>query len=108
MRVFIYAGNQRSHSVVLRSHFPFSAEHTIKNVLKSLEKIEKQRCNCYETEGVTTELRNTELCASHMKPFKYRTLYISTINTLAALIIFIVAPCILKSILFTLQQITIY
>jgi hypothetical protein len=89
MRVFIFARNQRDHSVVLWSHFPFSTKLTIKNVLKSLDKIEKQICNCYESDGVTTELRNTELFASHMKPFKYRTLSVSTINTLAAVHCFI-------------------
>ena len=78
----VFARNQRGHSVVLWSHFRFSTERTIKNVLKSLEKIEKQNCSYYEAEEVTTELRNTELFASHMKPFKYRSLSVSTINTI--------------------------
>jgi hypothetical protein len=65
--VFIFARNQRSHAVVLWSHFPLSTEHAIKNVLKSLEQIEEQNCNYYETDGVTTDLCNTELFASHMK-----------------------------------------
>jgi len=89
MRVFISAPIQQSHSVILWSHFPLSTEHIIKNVLKSLEKIEKQNCNCYETAGVTTELYNTELFASHMKIFRYRNLSISTVNTLTAVQCFI-------------------
>jgi len=88
-RAFIFARNQRSHSIVLWPHFPLSTEYTIKNVLKSLEIIEKQNCNCYETDGVTTELCNTELFASHMKTFRYRNLSISTINTLTAVPCFI-------------------
>ena len=61
----------------------------VKNVLKSHEKIEKQNCNCYESDGITTKLRNTELFAIHMKPFRYRTLSVCTINTLAAIQFFI-------------------